>query len=580
MNKFHELYLLQHVLRWRMTWGNRNTKFPSPVPDNPKFKSPWDAALLIPDGAVIATAGMGGNMRPSILYWAVHEVFDATGHPNGCTVINTGGQGGRGIVPGTMEELGQPGLTVKLVAGHVETYKSHLRLAAEGKMEVQIIPQGCVNFLIDAQAHGEDSILTATGVGTFVDPRVGVGSSILDPKLKSLVKVEGDKLRYTMPKITCAMFNSPAADREGNIYVKNAAIVAESRDIAHASRKNGGIVLVTVGKIVEKGYDKIFLPADAVDAIAYYPGTEQTGSIPHRKHWSFLTTNSKLSVVEGLARTGYINKVLKITPERKPIDNAVGRLAGAAFAETGHIGMYVNIGIGLPEEVSRLIFEGGLLDEITFITESGAFGGVPTPGVFFGAEVNPKELRSSPETFRFCYGNLDATVLGFLQIDSKGNVNSSKRGDGAINLVGPGGFIDFSTAAKTVVFVGASMAKSQVTVENGQVKIIKSGIPKIVEKVDEITFSGTEAMKRGQKVFYATTVGLFQLTERGLELVRVMPGVDVKKDILDIYPAKILLPVSGQVPVVDASVVTGEGYKLTLKAVSKGAAAKEKTPVG
>ena len=59
-----------------------------------------------------------------------------------------------------------------------------------------------------------------------------------------------------------------------------------------------------------------------------------------------------------------------------------------------------------------------------------------------------------------------------------------------------------------------------------------------------------------------TTVGVFQLTERGVELVRVMPGIDIQKDIIAASPMRIVLPPSGEVPVADASVVTGAGFRL------------------
>jgi len=54
-------------------------------------------------------------------------------------------------------------------------------------------------------------------VGTFLDPRVGPGSHIFDPKAEQLIAVEGDQLRYRAPKINVAMFGAPSADRDGNI---------------------------------------------------------------------------------------------------------------------------------------------------------------------------------------------------------------------------------------------------------------------------------------------------------------------------------------------------------------------------
>ncbi|VFS77869.1 Acyl CoA:acetate/3-ketoacid CoA transferase [Raoultella terrigena] len=57
-------------------------------------------------------------------------------------------------------------------------------------------------------------------------------------------------------------------------------------------------------------------------------------------------------------------------------------------------------------------------------------------------------------------------------------------------------------------------------------------IPKLVQKVRHITFSGPEAIKRGQEVLYVTERAIFKLTEDGVELVAVVSGVDLEQDIL------------------------------------------------
>ena len=116
-----------------------------------------------------------------------------------------------------------------------------------------------------------------------------------------------------------------------------------------------------------------------------------------------------------------------------------------------------------------------------------------------------------------------------------------------------------------VIFIGSWSAHAQAKVVGSKISIINPGKPKFVDKVDEITFSGEQALKAGRKVFYATNVGLFRLTERGVELTRVMPGIDIQKDILDVSPMKIVLPESGDVPVVEESIVTGKGFALHFK---------------
>ena len=152
------------------------------------------------------------------------------------------------------------------------------------------------------------------------------------------------------------------------------------------------------------------------------------------------------------------------------------------------------------------------------------------------------------------YKRLDWVVLGMLQADSQGNVNVSKRGKGPKNHVGPGGFIDLVTCAKSILFCGAWGARSKVEVRGAKVKVIDPGIAKFIDKVDEITFNGQEALKHGKNVYYVSQVGAFKLTSRGMELIYVMPGIDIQNDILDVCPMKIVMPKSGAPQVVGPEV--------------------------
>jgi len=563
-----KLHLLYHILRWRLTWAKRNTHYAYRVPGNPKFMGSRDAVKLIRDGDVVATSGMAGNQRLGIMYWAIREMFDETGRPRNLTLMCTGGQGARGKVPGSMEELGREGLNARLVTGHQETFKAQLRLAGEGKLEVQCIPQGILTFLIEAQGRGEDSLLSRTGIGTFIDPRVGPGSAVFDPDAEALVTVEGDQLRYRAPRVTVAMFSAPAADREGNIYLEGNSILAETFEVTRAARANNGCVIANVARVVEKQPGKIDVPAKDVDAIVVDPDCEQAASIKHRRVWPLLTTHSDVPVGEAIERLRFINQVLGITPRRTKVDNVIARLAAVTFAENARRGGYVNIGVGLPEEVCRMLFEAGLLGEVTAFTETGVIGGIPAPGMFFGAAACPEKMIPSCDVFRLIYERLDVAVLGVIEADSEGNVNVSKRGEGPINYVGPGGFIDITTGARMVLFVAAWMPRAKVRVQGDRLVIVERAGPKFKDRLAEITFSGQQALKAGKKVFFATTVGLFELTERGMELRRVMPGIDIRKDILELSSMRVVLPESGDVPTVDRSIVTGEGFRLAFSDAS------------
>ncbi|OYU73195.1 MAG: acyl CoA:acetate/3-ketoacid CoA transferase, partial [Burkholderiales bacterium PBB5] len=117
-------------------------------------------------------------------------------------------------------------------------------------------------------------------------------------------------------------------------------------------------------------------------------------------------------------------------------------------------------------------------------------------------------------------GGLDIAFLGLAQADAEGNVNVSRFGP---RLAGAGGFINISQNARTVVFMGQFMAEGP------------HGAPvrKFVPQVEQRTFSGREALKRGQQVFYVTERCVFRLHPQGLALVEIAPGIDLQRDILD-----------------------------------------------
>jgi propionate CoA-transferase len=564
-----KIWLVYGFIKWRLTWDKRNTKYRTPMPDNPKFMSAREAADLVEDGKVVALSGLGGAPRPSILFWALRERYEETQGPKDLTVMIAGGFGGRGRIPGTTEELGQRGLVTRLFTGHTETFKSMLKLADAGDLELQCLPQGLFLLLLGEMMEGRNHLVTDTGVGTFADPRTGRGSPVLpDSGAQQWVEVvedperEGGQLRYSLPKPDVALFNMPAADRKGNIYARRTAILAETLEIVKATKANGGICIANVAQLVEEGWGEVFLPAEDIDAVVVYPDTEQVAGVQHRKYWPHFTLESDMPLNEAVERMRFINKLVGVTPVRSPAEDALARLAATIFVENIPEGGTVDIGVGLPEEVSRLLSETGAMDHVTLFSESGVFGGMPSPGIYFGTAANPTEMVSSVEAFRRMYKHLDAAVLGLLQADSEGNVNVSYRGEGAINYVGPGGFIDITTCADLIVFCGSWMARGEIAVEGERVVVRKPGTPKFVQQVEEITFSGQEALQRGKKVFYVTQVGAFQLTERGMELVRVMPGVDVERDIVNACSMRVVLPEHEAVPIADASIVTGKGFKL------------------
>jgi propionate CoA-transferase len=563
MNFFTKAQMLAHIARWRVTWAMHSLDYKPKGVKNPKFITAREAATKFYNGAVVFSSGMAANARCSIFFWGLRDLFEKTDSPKGLTWIVVGAQGSRGRVPGTLEELNHPGLITKLIGGHLETVKAQLRMADDKTLELHTLPQGIEAFLLEAQARGETTVESHAGVGTFLDPRVGSGSYVGGlPQTESFVEAAGDKLRYRMPQVDIAIFVAPYADEEGNIYKTHTATMTESYESALATKKNGGTVIVSVGQIVPKDETNIFLPADKVDFIVVNRDSEQTGSVKQHRYWPMFTVEHHVDTHDAVEKLWFVNNVLKITPVRTQAEMAVGRLAASLFTKICPKGAMVNIGVGLPEEVSRLVYEGGLHEEIQFFTETGVLGGLPAPGIFFGAAVNPEKIITSAQIFRLAYEKMDTTVLGILEVDSDGNVNVSKRGPRCLDYVGPGGFPNLVDAANNIIFAGSWMAHAKIELIDGQMAITKPGEHKFRERVSEITFSGAEALKQGKNVFYATNVGLFRLTEKGVMLVQVMPGIDIERDILQACPMKVVLPESGLVPVVPPDIVTGEGFEL------------------
>ena len=132
-------------------------------------------------------------------------------------------------------------------------------------------------------------------------------------------------------------------------------------------------------------------------------------------------------------------------------------------------------------------------------------------------------------------------------------MNVSKFGD---RIPGCGGFIDISQNAKKVVFCGTLAVKSEVEIQDGRVRVVKEGVvPKFVDHVEQITFSGRYARETGQEVLYVTERATFQLTDRGVVLKEVAPGIDIQRDVLDGMGFK---PIVEDVSVIDERVFTDQ----------------------
>lgn len=81
-----------------------------------------------------------------------------------------------------------------------------------------------------------------------------------------------------------------------------------------------------------------------------------------------------------------------------------------------------------------------------------------------------------------------------------------------------------------------------VKVDGGKLTIVKEGrSKKFLDHVEQITFSGEYAQKVEQPVLYITERAVFELTNKGMVLTEVAPGVDMEKDILALMDFKPII---------------------------------------
>jgi propionate CoA-transferase len=216
----------------------------------------------------------------------------------------------------------------------------------------------------------------------------------------------------------------------------------------------------------------------------------------------------------------------------------------------------VNLGIGIPEGVAAVASEEGVGNQLILTIESGLIGGVPTGGSNFGSAINA--WAALPMASQFDYyngGNLALTCLGFAEVDASGNVNVSKFGT---KIAGCGGFVDISQATKNIVFCGTMTAGGlKEEVKDGKLVIVQEGKKtKFKKALDQITFSSEFSKRFGQKVLFITERCVFQVTEEGLVLTEIAPGIDVEKDILPYMDFKPII--SDNLQLMDARIFADE----------------------
>lgn len=494
---------------------------------NSKVISPQDVIEMIRPRDTLCISGFVGTGTPEELIKALEARYLQRKAPFDLTLVFAAAPGDgkdQGI-----NRLAHKGLLKRIIGGHWGLVPKLGALALNNEVEAYNLPLGVISQLYREIGGKRGGLLSKIGIGTFVDPDQD-GGKLNRSTWEDLVKrvdIGGEEwLHYKPFNIDVAFIRGTTADSKGNISMENEALTLDTLAMATATKNSGGLVIAQVeGMASGKNMSSrnVEIPCILVDYIVI---AKQEN---HRQTWA---------TPFDPAYAGQ-HKVAQQKPQAMPLDERKLIARRAAF-ELPLDGV-INLGIGMPEGVSRIASEEGLLDEITLTAEPGVIGGMPQGGLDFGAAINHEALLQQNQQFDFYDGGgLDLAVLGMAQVDARGHVNVSKFGP---KLAGAGGFINISQSASQLVFAGTLTAGGlEVAVEDGKLRIIKEGrTSKFVPAVEQITFNGELALNSGQHVLYVTERAVFKLGKKGMELVEVAPGIDIEQQVLALIPFPVIV---------------------------------------
>lgn len=470
----------------------------------------------------VCTSGFVGTGTPEELIRALEKRYLKTRAPFDLSLVFAAAPGD-GDSQG-VNRLAHSGLLKRIIGGHWALVPKLGALAVNNDVEAYNLPLGVMSQLFREIAGRRCGVMTRIGLGTFVDPRQSGGRlnrKTWEPLVDVVHMHNEEWLLYKSFPIDVAFIRGTTADHAGNISMEKEALRLDNLAIATAARNSGGIVIAQVERVVENGTlspREVEIPGILVDHVVIAKPEN------HKQTWATDFDDA----FAGQSRVELAASEPVALDERK----VIARRAALELIEDG----VINLGIGMPEGVSRVAAEEDIIDELTLTAEPGIIGGMPQGGLNFGAAVNHQALLQQNQQFDFYDGGgLDLAILGMAQVDAVGHVNVSKFGK---RLAGAGGFINISQTAKRLVFVGTfTTGGLKVTIEEGRLNINEEGaVSKFISNVEQITFNAQLAAASGRRVIYVTERCVFELTKRGLKLIEVAPGVDIEKHILALLP--------------------------------------------
>lgn len=513
----------------------------------PVFVNAAEAAAMIADGSTVCTIGMTLVSASETILKAIEQRFLETGSPNGLTLVHSCGQSDRdrGI-----QHFAHENMLHRIIGGHWGLQPRMMKLIAENKILAYCFPQGQFAQLYRSMAGGEPGKISKVGLGTFIDPRLGGGkmNEITKdaPDLVDVLTIDGEEyMRYKPIPLDYCIIRGTYVDENGNLTTDEEAMKLEVLSAVFACKKFGGKVIAQAKYKVAAGQlhcKNVTVPGVFIDAVVMCDDPEND----HRQTHSFAFDPAYCGDIKVPVEA---SEMLPLT-----VRKVIGRRALMELSEND----ILNVGTGIPNDVvGPILTEEGVQDDVTITVESGIYGGIPMGGIDFGIAKNNFALLRHDDQFDFYNGaGVDVTFMGAGELAPDGSVNATRLGP---NPTGAGGFIDITTNAKHVVFCSTFTGKGlKVSFHDDKLHIDEEGsLIKCVENLQQISYNGEIARKKGQKMHYVTERAVFELRPEGLVLTEIAPGIDLQTQVLDLMEWKPII--SEDLKTMDPSIYREDG---------------------
>ena len=521
-----------------------------------KVKTAGEAVALIPDNAVVAVSSSSGLGCPDAVLAALGARFEATGSPRDLTSVHPIAAGDMFGTKG-VDHIARPGCLKKIIGGSYPSGPTKAdppliwQMIARNEVAAYNVPSGIVFDMLREGAGKRPGVLTKVGMDTFVDPDQD-GCAMNDAaRAEPIVRHETfdgeDWLYFKALQPDVAIIRATTSDQRGNLSFESEGAYLGAMEMALAAHNSGGFVIAQVRRVARNGSIRphdVHVPGILVDHVVEAPDMLQTTGTPYDPAIS--------------------GELIRPLDSFHLMEFGVQKVIARRVAQEIRNGWAVNIGFGVSANVPRIFLEEDQHGKATWVIEQGAVGGIPLLDFKFGCSANAEAFVTSPHQFAyFQAGGFDCSLLSFLEIGADGSVNVSRLAATPHRTAGAGGFVDITARAKRIVFSGTFNAGAKMRVEDGRIVIDKEGhTAKIVPKVDHVSFSGKRALVQGQKAKYITERCVIELTEDGLTVTEIAPGLDPERDVLG--QSATPLRVAPDLRVMDAALFRPEPFGLSL----------------